>query len=142
MTTYLVITIIVLSILSIVLAILNFINQSERKKELEERYARIEAHNFSLLNELNRIHNERELKAAQELRNNQDCASVPTSTVVKNGALKEYEDWEKKYDQVKGCRNCLSDDIEKIYLEVEYGIPAQALIICRSCGAKIAEYKK
>ena len=52
-----------------------------------------------------------------------------------------YKEWEKKYDQIKYCRNCLSDDIEEIYLEIEYGVPTQALKVCRSCGTKIAEYK-
>ncbi|MCC2087911.1 hypothetical protein KRP69_01660 [Mammaliicoccus sciuri] len=142
MTTYLIITIIALSILSIVLATLNFIDQSQRRKELEERYMRIQAHNDKLLREITEIQNERELKAAQELRNDQDCASVPTSTVVKNGAYNDYQEWEKKHSQIKRCSNCLSDDIEYIYLEIENNIPARAIKRCRKCGATIAEYKK
>lgn len=126
MTTYLAITVMALSLLSVVLVILNIIDQSQRKRDLEERYARIQAHNNKLINELNSIQNNIQINAAQEFRIQ---------------AYDEYEEWERKHNQIKRCRNCLSDDIENIYLDVEYGIPAKALKVCRSCGTKIAEYK-
>lgn len=126
MTIYLVITIMALSLLSIILVMLSLIDQSQRRKDLEASYARIQAHNNKLINELNSIQNKVQTKAIYEFRMQ---------------AYDEYKEWEKKYDQIKYCRNCLSDDIEEIYLEVEHGVPAQALKVCRSCGTKIAEYK-
>ena len=123
MTTYLVIAVVVLSLLCLTLATLNIIDQSEKKKELEERYARIKAHETSLLNEINRIQSE----TVYKLRVNE---------------LKQFTEWERKHDQIKYCGNCLSDQIEKVYLEMDYDVPAQAIIRCNSCGVTIAEFKK
>ncbi|MFC6402946.1 hypothetical protein ACFP67_14125 [Mammaliicoccus sciuri] len=126
MTTYLVIAVIVLSLLSIVLAVFNMFDQSQRRKDLEESYARIQAHNNKLISELNSIQNRIQTNAVYEFR-------------IK--AYEEFSDWERKHGQIKYCRNCLSDDIENVYLEVEYGIPEKALKRCRACGETIAEYK-
>lgn len=126
MTTYLVITVFVLSLLCIILSILNLVDQSQRRKDLEESYARIQAHNNKLISELNSIQNRIQYNAVYEFRKK---------------AYEEFSDWERKHDQIKYCRNCLSDDIENVYLEVEYGIPEKALKRCRACGETIAEYK-
>lgn len=127
MTTYLIFLVIVLSVLSIILAILNMIDQTQRRKDLQESYARIQAHNNKLLSELNVIQNEVQIRAAQEFR-----ADI----------YHQFSEWERKQSQIKYCRNCLSSDIENVYLETENGIPEKALRRCRTCGETIAEYKK
>ncbi|MFV5767220.1 hypothetical protein [Mammaliicoccus sciuri] len=127
MTTYLVIIIIALSLLSIVLAVFNMIDQTQRRKDLMESYARIQAHNNKLISELNVIQNEQQIRAAQEFRADN---------------YHQFNEWERKQSQIKYCRNCLSSDIENVYLETENGIPEKALRRCRSCGETIAEYKK